>query len=187
MHHFKRFAAALALAGLSSLAQATTTPLSPSGQWVTFDVDDQSANSSGVEWIDIGDGSALSFSFTINAPTWLRVVDGGYAGDRFNVTINGASFATSAVAAGSVGSTPSLGLNFDAAWANPAFSQGSWLLSTPGSYTVTGSLLQSVQFNGSALNATVGAVMLAPVPEPGTWVLMLGGLGVLGLALRRRA
>jgi hypothetical protein len=31
-----------------------------------------------------------------------------------------------------------------------------------------------------------GAVMLAPVPEPGTYGMMLGGLGVLGLLARRR-
>lgn len=32
-----------------------------------------------------------------------------------------------------------------------------------------------------------GAVMLAPVPEPGTYGMMLGGLGLLGFLARRRA
>ena len=31
-----------------------------------------------------------------------------------------------------------------------------------------------------------GAVMLAPVPEPETYGMMLGGLGVLGFLARRR-
>lgn len=32
-----------------------------------------------------------------------------------------------------------------------------------------------------------GAIALAPVPEPGTYGMMLGGLGVLGFLARRRA
>jgi hypothetical protein len=190
MHTLNRIAARAAVAlvlAASGLAQATTTELSVPGQWYTFDVEEGLAQSYGTEWIDIADGSALTFTFTIAAPALLRVVDAGFAGDRFNVTVNGASFATSAVPAGTLAASPNAGLNFDAAWANPAFSQGAWLLSAPGLYTVTGSLLQSVTNAGAPLNSTVGALMLAPVPEPTTWMLLLAGLGVIGVVARRRA
>jgi hypothetical protein len=188
---FDRFrckAAAAVAAGLLAAAGAVqATTVQPGlGQWVAFDVDEQSAASSGLEWIAISDGSLLSFSFAITTPTWLRVVDAGYAGDSFNVQVNGQNWSTSDVPAGSVGSAPNVGLNFDAAWANPAYSHGAWLLSTPGDYTVTGSLLHSVGLDGRPLNATVGAVMLSPVPEPAAWALMLAGLAAVGIAARRR-
>jgi hypothetical protein len=39
--------------------------------------------------------------------------------------------------------------------------------------------------NGPPRSSTFDAV-LAPVPEPSTWLLMIGGLGMLGAMLRRR-
>ena len=41
-------------------------------------------------------------------------------------------------------------------------------------------------FIGNYIGAQMAGVNLAPVPEPGTWALMLGGLGILGLAAKRR-
>lgn len=47
-----------------------------------------------------------------------------------------------------------------------------------------------LQVNGNLISETSasfgGAVMLAPVPEPETYGMMLGGLGVLGFLARRR-
>lgn len=47
-----------------------------------------------------------------------------------------------------------------------------------------------LQVNGKMVSATSGsfggAVMLAPVPEPATYGLMLAGLGLLGFMARRR-
>ena len=47
-----------------------------------------------------------------------------------------------------------------------------------------------VQVRGNMVSNTSaafgGAVMLAPVPEPETYGMMLGGLGILGLLARRR-
>ena len=180
-----RAAIALVL-GAAGLAHATTTPLAVPGQWVEFDVDEVQAQSGGLEWIDFNDGSALSFSFTIAGPVELRVVDAGFAGDTFGVSINGVSQLTSAVPAAIYSPTQTAITNFDAAWADPSFSRGSWLLTAPGTYTVSGVLAQSVTNAGAPLNATIGAVMLAAVPEPGTWALLLAGLAVLGVTARRR-
>jgi PEP-CTERM motif len=181
-----RVAVALGLC-VAGLAHATTTPLAANGQWVEFDVDDVQAQSTGVEWIDYTDGSALSFTFTVTAPVELRVVDAGFAGDTFNVSVNGVSQLTSAVAVTAYSPTRAAITNFDAAWADASFSRGSWLLTAPGNYTVTGVLAQSVTNGAAPLNATIGAVMLAAVPEPGTWALLLAGLALLGLTARRRA
>lgn len=178
------FALGLAAAGA---AQATTTEITTPGQWLEFSVDDIVSASGGTEWIDSIDNSALTFSFTISAPTVLRVVDAGFAGDSFNVSVNGNLLQTSSVAAVAYESNPAATTDFDAAWADSSYSRGSFLLTAPGSYTVTGSLLQSVSLAGAPLNATLGAVMLAPVPEPTTWALLLAGLGVIGFAARRRA
>jgi hypothetical protein len=181
-----RAAIVLALCA-AGVAHATITPLAVPGQWYDFTVDDLAAQSGGVDWIDYTDGSALSFTFSITAPTQLRVVDAGIAGDTFNVTVNGISQLTSAVPVVAYSPTAVVVTDFDAAWANPSFSRGSWLLTAPGSYTVTGVLAQSVSNGGAPLNSTIGAVMLAAVPEPGTWALLLAGLAVLGVTARRRA
>ena len=41
-------------------------------------------------------------------------------------------------------------------------------------------------FSGEAGYTQVSAVTFAPVPEPGTYALMLGGLGIVGWMARRR-
>ena len=40
--------------------------------------------------------------------------------------------------------------------------------------------------NGTSANYYVRVTANAPVPEPSTWAMMVGGLGILALALRRR-
>lgn len=175
---------ALGISGVSA-TQAATTQIDQLGQWYAFDVDDLSALSGGKEWIDLGDdfGAPLSFSFTLGQPTILRVVDAGFAGDRFNVTVSG-SVDLALTTGTAIDSYPVAG-DFDEAWADARFSRLAYTLG-PGSYTVTGDLLIAAG-GGAPLNVTTGAVMLAPVPEADVWMLMLAGLGLLGLARRRAA
>ncbi|MDP3330401.1 MAG: hypothetical protein Q8S55_00155, partial [Methylococcaceae bacterium] len=92
----KLFLAAALLAALCGQAEAAS--LTADGAWNTFDVDDLSSASGNLEWIDL-DGNALSFDFTLTESAYLKVVDAGFAGDRFNVYDNGVLLdQTSAVA-----------------------------------------------------------------------------------------
>lgn len=174
-------ACACALAGP---AQATSVALPADGQWFAFDVDEFVSQSFGLEWIDAGDGSALTFDFTIpvGAVGTLTVVDGGFAGDQFEVFNGATSLGLTSVPTQSYPS--SLGLDFDGALADPDYSSRVFFLPA-GSYSINGLLFASAEDDFGAINATVGAVKLV-VPEPGTWGLVAAGLLVLGALARRR-
>jgi hypothetical protein len=176
---------ALVLAAFAPHAQAAS--LSADSQWVPFDIDELSALSGGLGWIDLSSGAALSFSFHIAAgyQGTLTVVDGGFAGDRFRLTDGQAVLGDTGQPATSY--PDSIALDFDAALADARYSSASFTLGA-GSHAVSGYLLQSVMVEGAALNATVGAVRLSvsAVPEPATLASLLAGLSLLTLVLRRR-
>ena len=182
-----KFALAASAAALSLHAQATTVALLSVGSWFAFDVDVVATGSAG--WIDAaysGDFSPLRFSFFIGAGNVgiLTVVDGGHAGDNFTLALSGnASYANTS--AGTNNFPANAGLDFDAALASTDYSRGSFNLG-PGAYTLSGSLLQSaLDGSGRALDATVGGVSLRvnQVTEPSS--ILLAGLGLLALRLRR--
>ncbi|PUA29511.1 MAG: hypothetical protein B0W54_02705 [Cellvibrio sp. 79] len=171
---------------------ASATEIHPAnGSWYLFDVDALVSQSGGVEWIDAqqddalgytGDGSALTFSFSLTNSAFLNLVDAGLAGDVFTLLINGNSYTSSAVAAES---NAFAGIDFDAAWAAPEFSKLSVLLA-PGSYTITGFLNQSaIDEYGVPYMATAGGLQIVNVVEPGIFVLF--GMGLFLLFLRRKA
>ena len=183
--NISKFAGALALAlGASFGAQATTTAVTQTEQWYQFAVDDFTAVSQGTEWIDLDNGSAQSFSFVLNSATYLRVVDAGYAGDRFNVSIDNGSGASILQTGAAVNSHPAQTGDYAAAWADSNYSRLATLLA-PGTYTVTGSLLAAAG-GGAPLNATAGALMLTAVPEPESWALLVAGFALIGSIARRR-
>lgn len=174
----------------STSANAALVNVSTDGSWNQFDVTPDLALDGELGWIDIVDGSALSFQFSVitGFVAQLTVVDTGFSGDRFSVSVNGVAQSPTTVA---VNSYPfAIGqADFDTALGNADYSRGLYLLSA-GTYTVTGTLLASVlDDTGSQLNATSGGlkVEVSPVPLPATAWLMLSGLGALGLRLRRRA
>ena len=170
---------------LSANVLATTTSINQQNQWFAFDVDDFTSSSQGTEWIDITDGSAQSFTFILSDAAFLRVVDAGYAGDRFTVDITSPNGSSALQTSAAVNSFPNaVGTDFDSAWANVSYSRLETLLA-PGTYSITGSLFQAAG-GGAPLNATVGALMLSPVPEPGLLAMMLAGLAMVGTIARRR-
>jgi len=158
-----RLALALALAAiLAGPVGAATVTITPDNAWHTFDVDSFSANSGGLEWIDI-DGTALTFAFTTPTPVTLTVVNGGFGGNRFQVFDNGQPLDDTLAGADTY--PESKGLNFDAALADARWSRRVYTL-VAGNHSITGSLSRSaVDGTGSAINATVGAVRVDAAPN----------------------
>lgn len=190
-------AAAVALAAVAAQA-ATVVPVTQDGSWNAFTVDALSTSAANaLNWIDVdyssaaGDADTLSFTFTVTDKAILRVVDLYSAGDTFNVAISSAAgtqlLSTSAVTPRDLGDAVLPFANSAAeAWGNVDFSQLQIVLGA-GTYTVTGSLLQSVTDGGFALNSTAGSLSVTAVPEPTSLALVLAAAGVVGLVSRRRA
>jgi hypothetical protein len=187
--------AALSALALSAQVHATDLTITPNGVWNPLDVDDLTAQSSSTEWIDnttgipgyTGNGSSLTFSFTLASSAVLDIVDAGFAGDTFGYSLNGGSALTSNVPVTEYNANPAnAGTNFDAAFSDHANFSFASLVLAPGSYTLTGALAQSVTLSGLPLNATVGAVRLSAVPVPAALWLMGSAIGGL-VSLRRRA
>ena len=53
-------------------------------------------------------------------------------------------------------------------------------------YTITGTASAAGTITGTVLDDTNFTPVATPVPEPGTWALMLGGLGLVGASLSKR-
>lgn len=183
--------ASFCLASIISTSVNATEIYPVKNNWYLFDVDAAISQSGDVDWIDaqedesqgyVGDGSALTFSFSLTRSAFLNVVDAGFAGDVFTLWINGRLRTSSSVAANSGAYA---GIDFDAAWAAAEFSKLSILL-TPGTYSISGFLNQSaVDEYGSSYLATAGGLQLVDVDEPVIFVLF--GFGLILLIWRRRS
>ncbi len=175
------FAAAVLLSAISG--QAGAVVLNADAQWHAFDVDSSVAVSGNLEWIDL-DGNALSFDVTLSEPAYLKVVDAGFAGDRFQVFDNGILLGLTSAAGNSY--PDSVGLDFDQAWADSGYSRGMFLLGA-GNHSISGLLgLSALDDASNELNASVGAVSLTAVPLPAAAGLYAAGAALLGLLSRRR-
>ncbi len=193
MRQLLKFTSALILACGVAQAQATTTPIAPD-TWYEFNVDSLSAASGGLEWIDLngtvaGNAPSQSFTFTIANGFFgsLTVVDRGFAGDTYSVR-NGSSLlgTTNAVTQFELSAAP---FEFDAdlALANASFSKAVFTLSE-GTYSISGSLLQSVLDGTAPLNATLGSLQLnvSPIPETSSLAMFMAGIALMGAVTRRR-
>ena len=199
MFNRKTLAGLIAALALSASAHATSIGISADGSWHEFDVDSAASQFGGTEWIDnvtgptgyVGDGSVLTFTFTVSTEVRLDIVDAGLSGDTFTFAVGGNGGIglgqTSNVAMTTYETAVDIGTDFDGAFADHAnFSFASFFLA-PGTYTVGGNLLQSLTFEGDALNATVGALRVTAVPAPAAVLLMAPAMGLLAGLRRRRA
>lgn len=180
---------ACCLVSLFSVGASATLIHPLTNEWYSFDVDEFLDADLG--WIDaqsdlgkgyLGDSSALSFTFSVSTASLLTIVDAGIAGDEFGIQLNGVEYFSSQV---SSRSDSYAGVDFDAAWVDPAFSQLTlWL--DAGTYSLSGFLSQSaLDAEGFEFNATVGAIKITAVNEPGGLVLLVL-LSVVLVFYRRR-
>ena len=104
-------------------------------------------------------------------------MDGGFGGDRFEMFGKSILLGTTSIASQTF--PTSKALDFEAAYADPQWSQARFLLS-PGNHQITGRLSTSaLDEAGNPLNPTVGAARLMTVPEPTGWMLFIMGGGLL--------
>lgn len=161
---------AASLAALAFNAHAVDVPTD--GSWVEFDFDAQ-----GSSLYDLISNDT-AFTFTVSQNSVLRIVDAGFSGDRFSITVSSlGTTLTSAPVAQGISEDPV----FDAAavWADSRFSKASWALGA-GTYTVSGVATAS-PFGGG-----FGYLSVTAVPEPESFAMLLAGLGLVGAIARRR-
>lgn len=189
MKLFKHLTLALTLSlAFAAQTQAGTVALVANGEWNEFNVNDEFSNTQGVEWIDFNDsnspsfGSALTYQFTIanGFKGLLSVVDAGVAGDSFEIFNNGQSIGFTSNTTNSI----EYSNDFESNLTNANFSSNFFTLAE-GTYNISGALFSTLQ----SFNETNGALKLdvTPVPLPGTFGLLAGGISLLAFMRRRRA
>lgn len=163
---------AAASAALSLSAQAVT--LATDGSWAEFAHDE--AGSSLYELFS----QENIFTFTLAQDGILRIVDGGFSGDRFEIFANGQSLGLTSSPTIDNGSQL---FDPDTAWNEGRYSQGSWSLSA-GIYSITG-IASASPFCGEPA-CGLGYLSVTAVPEPRSVAMLLAGLGCIGFMAGRR-
>jgi hypothetical protein len=174
----KSFMAAVVLASASFAAP---------GVWAQTDV------SSAPQALDLVDNSAF-FGDSFEAGN-----SGNTFADRFTFSVTGTVGQNLDAIVASVSRTAEIGLDITGLWLfdgnDTLLSQGTSLESgATDVWTVAGGNLAAgdyyLRVNGTIVSddgaSFGGAMMLVPVPEPGAYAMMLGGLGILGFLARRR-
>lgn len=135
-----------------------------------------------------------------NAAFFGALFEGGNAGntftDRYDFTTSSAGSLTADLFSGSGNARNGLDITGFSLWGSTGLILDGSQLSTGrlDEWTLTSDGLAAgsyyVQVTGSVLSNAAGkysaSVALAPVPEPETYGMMLAGLGLLGVAARRR-
>jgi hypothetical protein len=116
-----------------------------------------------------------TFTFASAAPMLLKVTDAFLYGDTFDVWIDSVLFLTSAPGGGPGETNP------DAAYADPGYSKGAWLLA-PGAHSVD--IFAAASPHGSG-GAYMEVVTPHAAPDGGSSLLLLG-MGLAGLRTWRK-
>ena len=122
----------------------------------------------------------IDFTFTLTSSSTLRITDGYFDGDQFDVIINGIDQGATSTPTSRRPTSATRGRTLSRA---RHFSHASYDLG-PGSYDVEAYMLQSPY--GAGAGAFSLGVLPPRVPEPATWGLMLVGFAAVGFAARRR-
>lgn len=162
----KVIAIAALAAGLAS-APASAATLVLDGGWQPF------------SFGDVGSSISPTFEFTLTKNALFKITDAFLNGDQFEVFINGASQGFTSVP---VNDGTQAGSDYDLAYASPKFSHAGYALGA-GTYSVTATVSLSPYSGGGGAAELVSTA----VPEPATWAMMIGGIGLVGGTLRRRA
>lgn len=82
--------------------------------------------------------------------------------------------------------TSNLGITNTSIFPAPLGDQRFAILAAPGE-TITSVTISSAEGFGRFTQLRVGTGIVAPIPEPGTWAMLILGFGTVGFAMRRRS
>ncbi|WCL53809.1 PEPxxWA-CTERM sorting domain-containing protein [Gimibacter soli] len=129
------------------------------------------------------------FTFDVVGAAELTLTDAYSYGDIFEVFDDGSSLGLTSIVPSYDAGKPNVGSNMESAISN-GFSQGTFYLSA-GSYLIDFSIYQSAVDASGAAYGSGGAFFRVDsieggVPEPATWLMMIMGFGLVGVAASRK-
>lgn len=175
----KQFAVAVALASAACASHATTLTLDPVGDGTTFaSLDGNAAYTSFDFWASAGDMlniTSLTSTWThnnanMNVLTGYRITNVKFDGVSITSLAGGAHTPTNTTF-----TTTKTSVNESWTLADVLLTAGTHTIEVYGAYNLQP---PTIGFTGN--------LVVTPVPEPETYLMLLGGLGILGLAARRR-
>lgn len=202
------YAAVFAAVPAMSLAATTENPVSVNlakdATWTEFRFDLNNGN--GI-WRDgeaaVGEGLPLpdpiSFDFTLNEKSTLQITDAFRWGDAFRVYNNGTQLGETSTPTDRENVGNDYFRDFDAAFASPDWSSGSWDLE-PGDYSITGYVFIEASVKGRAALRLIDFTAndddftdngepstATPVPLPATLPMMMAaGIALAAVSTRRK-
>ena len=170
-------AAVIALGAVSAPAQAADNIVLNTWYAFNFQATGSALNGGGIPGTSPNGLAApqTPWTITLSGPGKLTVTDVEIPGDQFTLYDNGVLLGTTSAP------TPDFGVNvgecISCALGDPEFSKGVFLLGA-GVHNFTGVQDGVINFGDGDFKVSL--------PEPGTWAMMMIGLGGIGAAMRSR-